>query len=84
MKRPAFKHLQLLAAAIVLSACSQNPLTGRSQFLLVSEGMAVSQSAAAYTSMMGQLGKKKQIEADSERAQKVREITDKLIAQAVR
>ena len=84
MKGPAFKHLQLLAAAIVLSACSQNPLTGRSQFLLVSENMAVSQSAAAYTSMMGQLGKKKQIEADSERAQKVREITDKLIAQAVR
>jgi hypothetical protein len=29
---------------------------------------------------MGELGKKKQIEADSERAQKVREITDKLIA----
>jgi predicted Zn-dependent protease len=87
MKGSAFKHLQLLAAAIVLSvlaACSQNPLTGRSQFLLVSENMAVSQSAAAYTSMMGQLGKKKQIEADSERAQKVREITDKLIAQAVR
>jgi predicted Zn-dependent protease len=34
--------------------------------------------------MMGQLGKKKQVEADSGRAKKVREITDRLIAQAVR
>jgi predicted Zn-dependent protease len=34
--------------------------------------------------MMGELDKKKQIEADTPRAQKVREITDRLVAQAVR
>jgi predicted Zn-dependent protease len=46
--------------------------------------MAIGESAAAYNSMMGELGKKKKIEAESERTKKVREITDRLIAQAVR
>jgi predicted Zn-dependent protease len=80
-----FKHLAVtLAGVMVLSACSTNPITGRSQFMIVSENMAVTQSAAAYSQMMGGLSKKKQIEADSPRAEKVREITERLIAQAVR
>jgi predicted Zn-dependent protease len=73
--------LVLLAA---LAGCTTSPLTGREQFLLVSDSMAVSQSAAAYTQMMADLGKKKQIEADTPRAKKVQEITDKLVKQAVR
>jgi predicted Zn-dependent protease len=52
--------------------------------MVVPERMAIGESAAAYSSMMGELGKKKKIEADGERVIKVREITDKLIAQAVR
>jgi len=69
---------------LLLAACTTSPLTGRSQFMVVSDRMAVSQSAAAYTQMMGQLDKKKQIEIGTPRAEKVREITDRLIAQAVR
>ena len=42
--------------------------------------MAVSQSAAAYTQMMAELDKKKQIETGTPRAEKVKEITDKLVA----
>ena len=80
----AFKCLPLLAVLAGLTACSTNPITGRSQFMVVSEKMAIGQSAAAYGSMMGQLGKKNKIEADGERSKKVREITDRLIAQAVR
>jgi Zn-dependent protease with chaperone function len=79
-----FKSLLLLGVCAVLGACATNPLTGRSQFMVVSEKMAIGQSAAAYNSMMGDLGKKRKIEADGERTQKVHEITDKLIAQAVR
>ncbi|TMH95787.1 MAG: M48 family metallopeptidase [Betaproteobacteria bacterium] len=67
-----------------LAACETNPITGRSQFMVVSEDMAIGQSAAAYSSMMGDLGKKRKVEADSPRAEKVRHITDRLIAQAVR
>src|SRR5688500_20340504 len=78
MRRLAFAFFFLLVA------CTASPLTGRSQYLLVSESMAVSQSAAAYTQMMGELEKKKRIEAGAPRARKVREITDRLITQAVR
>jgi len=79
-----YLRLPALIAVAALAGCSTNPITGRSQLMVVSESMAVSESAAAYSQMMGGLGKKKQIEADSPRVQKVREITDKLIAQAIR
>src|SRR5918992_370939 len=79
-----FKCLLLLGVCALAAACATNPITGRSQFMVVPEKMAIGQSAAAYSSMMGQLGKKKKIETDTERARKVREITDRLIAQAVR
>jgi predicted Zn-dependent protease len=76
-----FFSMILLALA---AGCAQNPLTGRSQLMLVSESQAVSGSAAAYSQMMGQLDKKKQIESATPRVDKVREITERLIAQAVR
>lgn len=74
----------LLAACALLAGCESNPITGRSQLMIVPESMAVSESAAAYGQMMGELGKKKQIEAGSARAQKVRDITDRLVAQAIK
>jgi len=78
MRRPA------LALLLLLTACQTSSLTGRSQYMAVSEQMAVSQSAAAYVQMMGELDKKKKIEAGTEREKRVREITDRLVAQAVR
>ena len=78
MRRPA------LALLLLLTACQTSSLTGRSQYMAVSEQMAVSQSAAAYVQMMGELDKKKKIEAGTERERRVREITDRLVAQAVR
>jgi len=72
------------ALLLLLAACQTSSLTGRSQYMVVSEQMAVSQSAAAYVQMMGELDKKKKIEAGTEREKRVREITDRLVAQAVR
>jgi predicted Zn-dependent protease len=69
---------------LVVAGCTTSPLTGRSQYMVVSDSMAVSQSAAAYTQMMGDLNKKKQIETGTPRVERVREITERLIAQAVR
>ena len=82
------KTLAMILMALV-SACSTNPITGRSQLLgLVSEDEAISGSAQAYRQMMGELDKKKQIdhggaEAQSPRLKKVQEISDRLIAQAI-
>lgn len=73
-----------LLLVFLLQACTTSPLTGREQFLLVSDSMAVSQSAAAYTQMMADLDKKKQIETGTPRAEKVKQITDRLVQQAVR
>jgi len=76
--------LALAAACLALAGCQANPITGRSQLMIVPESVAVSESSAAYAQMMGQLGKKKQIEGDSARAHKVRDITDRLVAQAIK
>src|SRR5262245_57873130 len=77
--------IRSVAILLTLAAgCTTSPLTGREQFLLVSDSTAVSQSAAAYTQMMADLGKKKQIETGTPRAEKVKEITDRLVKQAVR
>jgi predicted Zn-dependent protease len=73
-----------LLLPLLLSACTTSGLTGRDQFLIVSDSMAVSQSAAAYTQMMADFGKKKQVETGTPRAEKVKEITDRLVKQAVR
>jgi predicted Zn-dependent protease len=77
----SFLSLLLLA---LLAGCAENSLTGRRQLMLVSEGQALSGSATAYAEMMGQLEKKKQIETGTPRVAKVREITERLIVQAVR
>ena len=73
-----------LAVATLLAGCQANPITGRSQLMIVPESLAVSESATAYAQMMGQLDKKKQIEADSARALKLRDMTDRLVAQAIK
>jgi predicted Zn-dependent protease len=78
------RTLLAAAAAALLAACSTNPITGRSQLSVVSESAAISSSVSAYSSMIGGLSRKKRIEAGTAREQKVREITDRLIAQAVR
>ena len=84
MRAMKIRFTVVLTAALGIAGCSTNPVTGRSQFMVVPESMAITQSAAAYNSMMGGLAKKKQIDGDSERLARVREITDRLIAQAVR
>src|ERR1041384_6717194 len=73
-----------LVVVLLLAGCQTSSLTGRSQYLVVSEQTAVTQSAAAYVQMMGELDKKKKIETGTEREKKVKEITDRLVAQAVR
>src|SRR3954468_8702495 len=79
-----------MALTAGVSACSTNPITGRSQLIgLVSESEAISGSAQAYRQMMADLDKKKQIDrsagpAESPRLKKVQEITDRLIAQAIK
>lgn len=70
-------------AAISLSGCSTNPMTGRSQFMLVPESAAITKSASAYSSMIGSLDKKGKIISAGPEVERVNSVTDKLISQAV-
>lgn len=83
MKNPFRAALAALAAALV-SGCATNTITGRSQLMMVSEQHAISGSASAYSRMVGGLRNKGKVETGTPRAERVKEITDKLIAQAVR
>ena len=78
----AFRSLCLLAMAL-LTSCATNPITGRSQLLLVSEQSAIAESAQAYQSMMSGLDKKGKISTDSKLTARIHLITDRLIDQAI-
>lgn len=76
--------LMLLAALVAsMAACTTNPITGRSQFLMISEESAIADSAQAYQSLIGQLDKKGKLSTDEKLVARVRAITDRLIDQAV-
>jgi len=69
---------------VLASGCATNTITGRSQLMLMSEESAIQGAVSAYSSMIGQLSKKNQVELASPRVTRVREITNRLIAEAVR
>lgn len=69
---------------LALSGCESNPVTGRSQLMLVSEGMAISESAQAYSALLQPLAKDGKVDSDPATVARVHEITGRLIAQAIR
>ena len=69
--------------ALLLSACSTNPITGRSQLLVISEQSAIAQSSQAYQAMMGELDKKGKLSSNEKLKARIYLITDRLIDQAV-
>jgi Zn-dependent protease with chaperone function len=71
-------------AAVCISGCATNTITGRSQLMMVSEQSAIASSVSAYSRFMGGQSQKGKVESGTPRVQNVKAITDKLIAQAVR
>jgi len=67
-----------------ISSCATNPVTGRSQFMLVSEKQAISASSEAYVKMLAPLDEKGKIDSDPALAARVNQITARLIAQAIK
>jgi predicted Zn-dependent protease len=73
-----------LAAALVLAACATNPVTGRRQFIIVSESQAIAASKQAYAAELAPLAKQGRIDSDPAMTKRVHEITSRLIAQAIK
>lgn len=74
--------LIVLAAAFV--GCATNPVTGRSQFQLISEKQAISASREAYVKMLAPLDQNGKIDSDPQMTARVNRITALLIAQAIK
>ncbi len=79
--------LKRLLAVIVFSGlmlgCEINPVTGRSQFMLISEDAAISASAQAYREMLAPLEKDGKVDNDPALKKRVQKITAKLIPHAI-
>src|SRR5689334_9797478 len=77
-------RIACIAALALLAGCATNTITGRSQLMMVSEQSAIKGSASAYSSMMGGFKKKGKVETTTPRALIAKQVTERLIAQAVR
>ena len=76
---------RLVAAALAaasLAGCQENPISGRSQLVLVSEEQAQASSAQAYTQTLSEAQKKGKLSTDAALNARVKRITDRLIVQA--
>jgi predicted Zn-dependent protease len=71
-----------LLAVSLLAGCQQNPVTGRTQFLIVSEQQAQAASAQAYVKTVTDARIKQQLDTSGRRTARVRGITNRLVAQA--
>ena len=78
------KILVSIAAALVLAGCATNPVTGRKQFIMVSESEAIAASKQAYVAELAPLAKQGKIDNDPAMTKRVHEITSRLIAQAIK
>ena len=58
------RYSALLALILFLTACATNPVTGRSQLMLVSEDSAISASKEAYVKMLKPLDEKGRFQID--------------------
>ena len=78
------KRFTLLAlTGLLLVACATSP-TGRKQLMLVSEDMAINASKEAYAQTLKPLTEEGKVDNDPALTKRVRLITEKLVAQAVK
>jgi len=81
MKRRLFA-VTVLIALFALGGCATNPITGRSQAMLVSDSEAAQQSAQAYNQLITGASQKQILDNDPASLQRVRAIAAPLITQA--
>src|SRR5258708_8699872 len=74
----------LAIATLFIGGCESNPVTGRQQFMLVSESTAITESKQAYLGLLQPLAKDGKIDSDAVTVARVHEITGRLIAQAIK
>ncbi len=76
--------LAIVVVAVFVTGCQSNPVTGRSQLMLISEDTAIAQSAEAYSAMVKPLAEKGKVNSDPKVLARVERITSRIVAQAVK
>jgi len=79
-----FRIAFALMLAALLAACSSTPVTGRKQFMLVSEDSAIAASQQAYAQTIQPLQKEGKINTDPALKARIDLITGRLVAQAIK
>jgi len=82
MKRPKRAFLCLALATSALTACATNPITGRSQAMLVSDAQAAQSSQQAYSQLVSEAHRERALDTNPATLERVRGITDRIVAQA--
>ena len=78
--KSSFVVTALLAASLM--GCQENPVSGRKQLVLVSEEQAQASSTQAYAQTLSEAQKKGKLSSDAALNNRVKRITDRLIAEA--
>lgn len=68
---------------VLLGSCSTNPVTGRSQFMLVPESAAILASGQAYAALLEPLRQEGVLDSNHRLKQRVQAITERIVAQAI-
>jgi predicted Zn-dependent protease len=79
-----FRIALALMLTSLLAACSSTPVTGRKQFMLVSEDSAIAASQQAYAQTIQPLQKEGKINNDQALKARIDLITGRLVAQAIK
>ena len=72
-----------LCLIAVLTGCKSNPISGRHQFMIVPEDMAISESNKAYKAMLTPIKSEGKLNTDPVMLERVKTITSRLVAQAI-
>jgi predicted Zn-dependent protease len=73
-----------LVAATLVGGCETNPVTGRSQVMIVSESDAQEASAQAYAKTLTQARGERKLDSNTARLARVQQVTNRLVSQATR
>jgi predicted Zn-dependent protease len=84
LARQLFTLVLTVLLTFVAGGCATNPITGRSQAMLVSDAEAAQQSALAYNQLLTEAQKERVLDSDPTQLARVRSIAQPLIEQAVK
>ena len=68
---------------MILSGCVSNPITGRTQAMVVSDEQAAAESSQSYAQLIGEAGKNRTLDEDPAQLARIKSITDPLVREAI-